>query len=215
MYGMKHILTGLLLGGLSIGASALVLEQAPKNLGDGSYSVGPAGAQIADNFQFASDVTLSDISWWGSYDPVVPASESFTVRIFADNGSGLPQVTSLYEANYSGNGDSSDGLVDAFFEPVFRYDLGVSWLLSGGQDYYLSVFNNDDTNDWYWLEGLTGDDTGWSRSVDVDSWGDDSPTINMSFKLTADPTANVPTPSTISLMLIFSLWMFRLAKKRS
>ncbi len=219
MFSIKGVLTGLLFGSLSLGANALIMqvvEQAPLDVGDGSFSVGPAGAQIADNFQFSDNVTLKNISWWGSYDPGVPNTESFTVRIFANDVAGSPQTSSLFETSFSGSGDGSDGLGDLFGADVFRYDVAVSWALSGGQNYYLSVFNNDDTNDWYWLESSVGDTTGWARSADVDPWTADNPdNLNMSFRLSAEPvvTSNVPEPSPLALVALFSLYLLRGRKR--
>ena len=212
MFISKSLLTGLLFGSLSLGANALVMfEQSPIDGGDGVFSVGPSGAQIADNFQFANDVTLNNISWWGSYDPDEPATEEFTVRVFADNGVGLPQSSALFATSFSGNGDGSDGLSDYYGAEVFRYDVAVAWALSGGQSYYLSVFNNDDANDWFWLESAAGGNIGWSRVADGDSWREDNPAFNMSFRLTAEPvvTGSVPEPSLLFLVALFSLYLLR------
>ena len=226
MFSFKGVLTGLLLGSLSLGANALVMqefEQAPAADGYGNLSDYYPGAQVADNFQFSNDVTLKQITWWGSYDGSPFSTELFTVRIFADNGAGSPETSALFETNFSGSGGSAGGLVDAFGASVFSYDVAVSWALTGGQDYYLSVFNNDDpvdpadpANDWYWLESAVGDTTGWSRIADVDSWSDFNPDdVNMSFHLTAEPvvTGNVPEPSPLVLVALFSLYLLR-ARKR-
>ncbi|MCP5244563.1 MAG: hypothetical protein H6937_00790 [Burkholderiales bacterium] len=196
----------------SITAQAVVLEQAPFDGGDGSLSVGPSGVQIAtDDLQFSNTVQLTTISWWGSYDPDVPATESFTVRLFADDGFGNPETNAFFETIFTGNGDSSGGLVDSIGSTVFQYDLGVNQLLQGGVNYYLSVFSNDSTQDWYWLESATGNNTGWSRQTDGDAWKFDAVTLNMSFQLTAD--AVVSAPITLLLMILPMLWLGRLARK--
>lgn len=214
MFISKGLLTGLLLGSLSLGANALVmqtLEQSPLDGGDGNSSSGSFGTQVADNFQFANDVTLNNISWWGSYYPDVPATEEFTVRVFTDNGAGFPQPSALFTTNFAANGDDSDGLGDYYGAEVFRYDVAVAWALSGGQNYYLSVFNNDDTNDWFWLESAAGGNIGWSRVADGDIWDEDNPAFNMSFRLTTEPvfTGSVPEPSPLFLFALFSLYLLR------
>ncbi|MCP5242905.1 MAG: hypothetical protein H6940_05650, partial [Burkholderiales bacterium] len=95
---------------LPLSAGAIILEQAPLDDGDGSLSVGPSGIQIAtDDFQFANTVLLTNIRWWGSYDPSAPATESFTVRLFADDGFGNPETNAFFETVFAGNGDSSGG----------------------------------------------------------------------------------------------------------
>ena len=201
---------------LSSAVSAVVLEQAPSGGGDGSLSVGLMGAQVADDFSFATNVALTDISWWGSYVSGPQATESFTIRIFGDNGSSAPNVAPLFETSFSGNGDSSESLADLYGGTVYRYDitLASALMLTGGVDYYLSVFNDDDRDEWYWLESASGDNLGWSRASDADEWGLDNNDpqngviVNMSYKLTADPVA-VPAPAPLLLMGLPLLWFGR------
>jgi len=210
MNTIRQFIGVVVLFAFSISASALTFMQSPIDGGDGSLSVKSAGAQIADNFQFATNVTLTNISWWGSYDPNAPASESLTARIFADNGAGAPAVNPLLETVFAGTGDDSDGLFDLFGGTVFRYDVSVNQLLQGGVNYFLSVFNNDDAQDWYWLESAAGENTGWSRAADSDAWSLDDPALNMSFQLTADPIDTpMPIPGTLFLMLLPLLWLGR------
>ncbi len=201
-----------------LSAGAVVLEQAPLDGGDGSLSVGPSGAQIAtDDFQFANNVQLTNIRWWGSYDSVAPVTESLTVRIFADDGLGNPQSGSLLESVFSGAGDGSAGLTDSFGGAIYQYDLGVNQVLQGNTNYYLSIFNDDDTQNWYWLESATGNNTGWSRAADSDAWNFDSETLNMSFQLTADAVAVgvVSEPWTLPLMILPMLWLAGSVRKKS
>lgn len=217
---MKNIkkLTALgLLSIFSISANAVVLEQAPLDSGDGSFSVGPSGVQIAtDDFQFANNVLLTNISWWGSYDPAAPANESFTVRIFEDNGFGNPETDFLFESTFTGTGDSSGGLFDLFGGTVYQYDINVNQSIQGGVNYYLSVFNNDDAQDWYWLESATGNGTGWSRAADGDAWNFDAATLNMSYRLTADTVVtNISEPITLLLMMLPLLWFGNQARNRA
>ncbi|WP_347888919.1 hypothetical protein ABHF54_05760 [Nitrosomonas europaea] len=207
---LKRLFTLLLLSMFSLTASAVVLEQAPLDDGDGVLSVGSAGAQVAENFQFTDSVTLTSISWWGSYDDSAPDPESFTVRIFEGDGAGNPLINSLYETTFTGLGDDSAGLADIAGGTVFQYDVSVSWLLQGGINYYLSVFSKDGGQGWYWLESPTGNDLNWSRAADGDSWTANDAALNLSFRLTADQiTTNVPEPATLFLVLLPSLWLIR------
>lgn len=217
MYSIRKLTLLISLIIFPLSASAVVLEQAPLDGGDGSLSVGPSGVQIAtDDFQFASDVQLTNVRWWGSYDPAAPVTESLTVRIFADDGFGNPQSSFLFESVFSGIGDSSGGLIDLFGGTVYQYDLGVNQVLQGNTNYYLSIFNNDGNQDWYWLESATGNNTGWSRAADVDAWNFDAQTFNMSFQLTADTiTVDIPEPWTLPLMILPMLWLFGLARRKS
>ncbi len=196
-------------------ANAVEIAQAPLNNGGGKLSMAPhAGYQVAENFQFTNDVSLTKISWWGSYDGSPLTTESFTVRIFKDNGSGGPEVDTLLETSFSGSG-SSTTLTDAYTVDVYRYDIVLSSVLAltGGVDYYLSVYLDDsignNLSDWYWLESASGDSTGWSRALDADAWTKNTQTLNMSYRLTADPVATVPAPATLLLMLPAMLWFGR------
>lgn len=216
MNSIRQLTLLMFLSILPLSASAVILGQAPLDGGDGSLSIGSSGVQIAtDDFQFASNVQLTHIRWWGSYDPAAPVTESLTVRIFADDGFGNPQSSFLFESVFSGTGDSSGGLTDLFGGTVYQYDLGVNQALQGNTNYYLSVFNNDGNQDWFWLESTTGNNTGWSRAADGDIWNFDAQTINMSFQLTAD-TAVVSEPWTLPLMILPMLWLAaRVVSKKS
>ncbi|HNP26022.1 MAG TPA: PEP-CTERM sorting domain-containing protein [Nitrosomonas sp.] len=212
MYSIRQLTVLMFLIILPLPASAVMLEQAPLDGGDGSLSVGPSGIQIAtDDFQFANTVLLTNIRWWGSYDPAAPVTESLTVRLFADDGSGNPETNAFFETTFAGNGDGSGGLTDLFGGAVFQYDLGVNQLLQGGADYYLSVFNNDGAQDWYWLESSAGNNTGWSRAADGDAWNFDAAALNMSFQL----TGVIPEPATLLLMALPLLWFVGLVRRRS
>ncbi|MBX3629679.1 MAG: hypothetical protein KF908_07120 [Nitrosomonas sp.] len=217
MYSIRKLTLLIFLSILPLSASAVILEQAPLDGGDGSLSVGLSGVQIAtDDFQFTGNVQLTNIRWWGSYDPAAPVTESLTVRIFADDGFGNPQSGFLFESVFSGTGNSSGGLTDLFGGTVYQYDLGVNQVLQGNTNYYLSVFNNDGNQGWYWLESATGNNTGWSRAADGDAWNFDLATLNMSFQLTADTvTTGIPEPFTLSLMLLPMLWLAGLARRKS
>ena len=214
MHVFKRFLAVSVVALLFSTANAVEITQAPLGNGGGKLSMAPnAGYQVAENFQFANDVSLTKISWWGSYDGSPLNPESFIVRIFEDNGSSDPKTAFLRETGFSGGG-SSTAFVDAYNANVYRYDITLPSVLAltGGVDYYLSVYLNDsigDPDNWYWLEGASGDTTGWSRALDTDSWTKNNQTLNMSYRLTADPVAAVPTPATLLLMLPAMLWFGR------
>lgn len=202
----------LLLWIFSFTVHADILEQAPLNGGDGVFSVAPAGSQAAAaavSFQFSDQAILNSISWWGSYDPSAPSSESFTVRVFGDNGAGVPTTNFLYETTSTGSGDSSAGLTDLYGGTVSQYVVGVNWLLQGNTDYYLSIFSNDENQDWYWLESSTGGPN-WIRAADGDAWSMDSNSLSLSYRLVADQLiTDMPEPATLSLLLLPLLWFAR------
>ena len=135
------------------------------------------------------------------------------MRLFEDDGFGNPETNPFLETTFSGNGDSSGGLFDLFGGTVYQYDLGVNQILQGGVNYYLSVFNNDGAQDWYWLESATGNNTGWSRAADGDAWNFDVATLNMSFRLTADSV--VSEPNILILMTFPLLWLASIMRRKN
>ncbi|MCW5602534.1 hypothetical protein [Nitrosomonas sp.] len=221
---IRRILAVLLLSSISITANALILQQAPYSFdgvagGDGYESVGPIGSQVAENFQFAEDVTLTKISWWGNYDTAAPNDESFTVRIFesivVNDNVTKPVDNPLYETTFLEQGNSTD-IIDLEGGGVFYYEVaGISLFLQGGVDYYLSVFSNDNSLNWFWLESQFGDRLGWYREMDdTDTthvpWILDSPNaLNMAFRLEAEQFTRIPEPAVLFLFLIPLLWLFR------
>lgn len=213
MQFVKKIVLGSLLA-FSASAHAVVIEQAPLDGGDGVLSVMDFGAQLAESFQFLSDVELSDISWWGSYFTGPQPTEEFTVRIFGDSA-GDPEAVPLFETIFFGNGDDSEGMLDLFGGTIYRYDiaLGAPVMLSGGVDYYLSVVNNDSNDDWYWLESTGGDN--WARILDGDAWGYEANSLDLSYRLTADVVAKVPeTPTWLLMSMPLLLLVRRFARNQ-
>jgi len=224
MWAKKKFFVMLFLSILSFTANALVLEQAPFFFdeendagGDGYLSVGPVGTQVAEDFRFADDVRLTSISWWGSYAPSAPDTESFTVRIIGadEAGNPAPGFPPLYETFFAGSGDNT-GFVDLEGIAVLQYNVaGLNWSLQGGVDYYLSIFSNVEELDWFWLESQAGDNRNWFRENDSGPWELDSPdALNMSFRLEAAQVASVPEPATWILMLVPLLGLYRKAVKK-
>ena len=209
---IKKIVVGSLLA-FSASAHAVVIEQSPSNGGDGVLSVKDFGAQLAESFQFSSDVALNDISWWGSYFTGPQPTELFTVRIFADDA-GDPAITPLFETTFSGNGDDSEGMLDLFGGTVYRYDisLGAPVMLSGGVDYYLSVVNNDSNDDWYWLESSGGDN--WARVFDGEAWFYDASSLDLSYRLDADIVEVPETPTWLLMSMPLLLLVRRFARNQ-
>lgn len=200
----------LLLCFISLPAEASIYRvQSPLNNGDGYLSVGPAGAQTAEKFQTFQSVMINTIEWWGSYDSISPSLESFTVRIFKDDGTGNPGSQALYEKIFQGLGDNSEQLIDLFGVPVFRYELLIpDWHLLNNQSYFLSIFSNDASHNWYWLETENPiDNKTWHRSFDSDLWRIDGASFDMSYLIRAQFVTNISEPSTLFLLLLPLLYL--------
>ncbi len=71
-------------------SAAMVFEQLPLDRSDPFASI--SGEQSADGFTLSTTTAVTGLTWWGSYseDPATLPAHVFSVRIFADNGSGAP-----------------------------------------------------------------------------------------------------------------------------
>src|SRR5262245_26266822 len=81
---MKHNCVAAIFSVIALGAVSATFEQPPARIG-GSTSDGVIS--VADDVQFAGNVLVQEIRWWGGgnfREPVGP--DNFTVRIFADDG---------------------------------------------------------------------------------------------------------------------------------
>ncbi len=205
---MKQLFLLSLMVLVSVSSHAIVIEQTPADRGDGFYS-GISGAGFnAEDFFVSSDMNLSSISWWGSYNstPGLPRSDSFSVQIFSDIISDSADILS-----YSGTAHSeATSLFDIAGEAVYKYSIDVSIdYLSAGSSYYLSIVNDDTSStfsEWFWLESNTGDEITWFK---VPDWQEDSASLNLSYRLAGETIRSVPEPGTLILMLLPALWIAR------
>ncbi|MGD9644128.1 MAG: PEP-CTERM sorting domain-containing protein [Pirellulales bacterium] len=160
------------------------------------------GRQVADNFllqPFAS--TITDVHWWGAYffsdTPTEP--DSFTIRVFADAGGGVPNANFLAERVVGDVGRTPTG--DAIGSDLYEYSAVVDpILLEPNTTYWLSIVNDTtaDTDDlWYWaVHASIGD--GAVRDGEGTAWTGSEPFVNpdVAFSLTGPI---VPEPSSLLL----------------
>lgn len=192
----------------SVMASVVSLEQSPVGGGDGVLSSSSSVAYNAENFKFNSDVELTSISWWGSYDGSQALSENFGVQIFSD----LSPETQLALYGFSGLGVATT-LSDSFQSTIYKYtlDIVIPLALSANAEYYLSIFNDDiNAADWYWSDSNDGDFKNWYLD---NGWQEDNQ-INMAFKLTANSIATIPEPAPMALILFPLLLLVRQVMKK-
>ncbi|MBK7676225.1 MAG: hypothetical protein IPJ27_16565 [Candidatus Accumulibacter sp.] len=210
---MARTLLPLALAASLIGAAsaAVVFEQAPADGNDAFLSI--SAAQSADGFVLSTTTSVTGLTWWGSYleDPGDPATplrkDDFTVRFFADDGSGAPKALPT-ETILQQPARSSTLLVDKERAPVYRFDLDLALApvtLAAGRN-YLSVVNQFDVLDsraeWYWL---LSDTTGQNfyRVVDRDPWSRalNPPKGNLAFQVSGNPGTAIPVPGSLLLVL--------------
>lgn len=190
--------------GLALAQQAMgeiAFQQAPVDGNDAFSSI--SAAQSGDDFALSSDALVNALSWWGAYadDPANLAADSFRVRLFEDDGSGLPKTAPFVEFNQSPV-RTATALTDVTGATVYRFELAPPspLALSGGKPYYISIVNlfdiADPNADWYWLlSDTTG--TNFYRFASTDPWQADV-TGNLAFAL---HTAAVPEPGTCAMVL--------------
>ncbi len=200
----------VLIGVSLVGAAsaAVVFEQSPADGNDAFASI--SAEQSADGFTLSTATSVTGLTWWGSYsrDPTTLPADTFSVRIFADNGTGEPAanpsdtIPTLQQLTRS-----PTALFDKTGAPVYRFDLVVAPVtLVGATNWYLSVVNEFDVTDpdasWYWL---LSDTTGHNfyRFVDGDAWSSDlnAPTGNLAFQVSGNPVTAIPIPGSLILVL--------------
>lgn len=183
---------GLCLGSsLAFAASAsTLLSQAYSSVDDyylsGSNPDPTVGKQqLADDFRFAADASITGIRWWGwDID-----SSQLDVRVF-DDLSGHPDaytsvsgpIAKLFVAT------SSDG------HGIYQFDMATTLMATAGVQYYLSVWADDLYWDW-----LASDYLGMSayRNPLISSWQIDVP--NLALEIFGDTAAPVPEPGALAL----------------
>ncbi len=184
------------------------------------------GLQVADDFTLnAGASTVTDIHWWGFYQPntATPPADTFTVRIFAQGTNGLPLAAPLFEVNAGAAGRTATGgqfdVRDGFTANppiVATFDIYEYWVdiapltLVAGTRYWLSVVNDttgDPDHDWKWSISAGGNTTpNVLRFADGDPWfisANFNALFDRAFILTDDNlTGDIPEPGTLALFAI-------------
>lgn len=184
-------------------SAAVVFEQLPADGNDAFASI--SAEQSAAGFTLSTTTAVTTLTWWGSYsqDPATLLADAFSVRIFADDGSGAPEATPIETISQQPT-RSSTALLDQTLAPVYRFDLALAPLtLVGGTDWYLSVVNQFDIGDpnavWYWLlSDTTGEN--FYRFVDGDPWASDL-AGNLAFQVSGNSGTPIPLPGSLLLLL--------------
>ena len=138
------------------------------------------GQQIADDFTFYVETTITDLHWRGRYDTshpdvTIPLGDQFAVEIW-DDESGSPN-SRLYEwpapqavTRVAGRLTGDPGW------QIFDYYLDISgdpWVAAANTTYWLSIIN-DSTGSaryWFWVRSDGGRANGSSAQRDIgDPW---------------------------------------------
>ena len=154
--------------------------------------------ELADDFVLQPGLTtVTDIHWWGVYlfDGSAPATDDFTIRIFADNA-GAPDNNPLYEfSGIGGNRVASGNTLYGNAEYAYSVDINPT-VLSANTTYWLSIVNDttgDTNDDWYWSDNDYG-----NSHVRFPGGGWQQEGYETSFYLTG--TSVVPEPASMTLL---------------
>ena len=179
-------------------------QAAAANTGSYRSDLG-GGSQAADSFIVASAETIFSVHWWGNYDAATPATPSFSIRFFLDNGSGSPlaapfSTQAITSVLVTPTGFTTSASSFPPSRPVldFQANLISPVALTAGTKYYMSIVDTT-TAQWNWSYPAGGGS--WQRTGEGLNWS--SQGVNMAFELhntlvpgtTSPNAAVVPLPS--------------------
>jgi hypothetical protein len=107
-----------------------------------------ARISVSDDFELIQDTAITRVRWWGGHSGPPPVADSFTLRIFADDGGhpgGLIQTLDVRAVDKIRTGMNSGN------QPEFEYlaSLRRPFMARGGVRYWLSVVNPPGSV-WLW-----------------------------------------------------------------
>jgi hypothetical protein len=143
---------------------------------------GDPGVHAADDFRLTIDAAITEVRWKGFYTFAVPTgTDAFEIRIYADDGTGLPASPVTAAAVYSAAVTevdrhlTSDDMPFGLY-PVYGYSAQIPFFnAAAGVRYWLEIFNDEqETNSWLWSTDFAAvgpydaafalrDSTTWSR----------------------------------------------------
>jgi hypothetical protein len=181
------------------------------NTGSSSYtqSPGPPGSHNADNFVLPNTSTITEVDWkgfGGTRYPNDDYTDSFVIRIYADNGANGPTSpvvsSAIYTAPVTPSRQLTGEVVDEFFGLVYSYSAAIpDFAAIGGIRYWLEIYNDVHENAaWFWsadLDVAGGDHVYAFPNAD---WTEDVNRVEMTFQL----IGTVPEPNTFVLTILGS-----------
>jgi len=105
----------------------------------------------ADSFVLASGLdTIRLIQWWGHQAADATEPDSFLVRIYGDDGTGLPREYPLYSFPVVAPTREATGDVADSGNPIYEYSIEVLPIpLDAGTTYFLSIVKSSGA--WSWM----------------------------------------------------------------
>lgn len=221
---MLLVLTGVLMPAPGFGA--VILNQ-PLAAAPASFLSVTSGEQSADNLLFAGSdpVTVTGVTWYGSFDDSGRNSGDFEVRFFDDDESGLgfpdrDPIQTVDAGTQTGTGTGFFGLNQfGFLAEVlqFDFDFAAPLTLVPTDGLFLSIVGVDDPldfgDDFFWSTSATGDSQDFFRSAEGAFWESSGLGVDFAFALRDDTAVAVPLPSTLALLLVGVLGLGALRRR--
>jgi hypothetical protein len=184
--------------------AAVLYQQVGIETGErGAYS--DACQQIADEFVPLASGTLTQVTWQGSYygtdNP--NATESFTLRLFADAG-GMPANAHFFEISALASKVAAGTLIG---KTLYDYAMTIPGgpTLNSGTTYWIAINTNEPCNNYAWAGSTDGPATGSLvyRSGDLGSWTASSEPLrdNHVFVLNTDTVVVIAPPKQVPVPL--------------
>ena len=184
--------------------AAVLYQQVGIETGErGAYS--DACQQIADEFVPLASGTLTQVTWQGSYygtdNP--NATESFTLRLFADAG-GMPANAHFFEISALASKVAAGTLIG---KTLYDYAMTIPGVptLNSGTTYWIAINTNEPCNNYAWAGSTDGPATGSLvyRSGDLGSWTASSEPLrdNHVFVLNTDTVVVIAPPKQVPVPL--------------
>lgn len=191
----------VLFAGARAQADPIVYSQPTNLFGANASQDDPNGlgnfATVYDDFVLASDTSVTDVHWTGSYfnPPSQGSIQSFTIT-FWDDSAGQPGSSLLSETIAGTAGETFIGL-DFFGDPTYTYSviLSTAFAANAGTRYWLSIVPTlPFPPQWGWEASVAGNGVAYQ-----DFFGDRAQLPgDFAFDLTG--TAAVPEPATLTLL---------------
>ncbi|HOD50357.1 MAG TPA: hypothetical protein PLM14_06850 [Candidatus Hydrogenedentes bacterium] len=145
--------------------------------------------QLGDDFELTAPTsTVTLVKWWGAYRDDDPVTDDFTLTVFRDNGTGMPDTGGYWEwraGDVVNRTATTMRIAPATWDlTVYEYSCEVEgWVgMEPGEKYFLSIVN--DTGKWMWCDNGSASE-GNNFGVAREGWGDDwgSNAVDMAFQL--------------------------------
>ena len=147
--------------------------------------------QLGDDFTLSEgNSTVTRVTWYGAYRDNVPVTDDFTLTVFRDNGTGMPETGGYWDCRVAETATrtATSGVVGPGTWDITIYEYTaevVGWDLEHDTTYFLSIVN--DTGKWMWCTNGSPIE-GNSFSVARDGWGDawGANGLDLTFRLWSD-----------------------------